>query len=203
MASSSPRTNVIRKFISIESKPLGCAASRPATGTRRLIEIWWCFPVYPNAPTCLACAPVSSPVMPDARKIPAVPHLPWLRDEPGDSGCQHAAWNDEAHVAENRRLYAEKFSQRRRILKPVLPVTIPDAASICGCATAGRRYRLRATACTATIMSLCCRAAFSPARHTGSIPARILCASRWSPDLDETVEAATTNQSQLSLADSR
>ena len=39
-----------------------------------------------------------------------------------------AAWNDEAHVAENRRLYAEKFAQVVEILRPVLPVTLPDAA---------------------------------------------------------------------------
>ncbi len=39
-----------------------------------------------------------------------------------------AAWNDETHVAENRRLYAEKFAQVVKILKPVLPVTMPDAA---------------------------------------------------------------------------
>ncbi|OGS80401.1 MAG: succinyldiaminopimelate transaminase [Gallionellales bacterium GWA2_59_43] len=38
-----------------------------------------------------------------------------------------AAWNDEAHVAENRRLYAEKFAQVVDILKPVLPVSLPDA----------------------------------------------------------------------------
>jgi N-succinyldiaminopimelate aminotransferase len=38
-----------------------------------------------------------------------------------------AAWNDEAHVAGNRRLYAEKFEQVVGILKPVLPVTLPDA----------------------------------------------------------------------------
>jgi N-succinyldiaminopimelate aminotransferase len=38
-----------------------------------------------------------------------------------------AAWNDEAHVAENRRLYAEKFARVLEILEPVLPVTPPDA----------------------------------------------------------------------------
>ena len=38
-----------------------------------------------------------------------------------------AAWNDEAHVAENRRMYAEKFAKVVDILKPVLPVEIPDA----------------------------------------------------------------------------
>ena len=39
-----------------------------------------------------------------------------------------AAWNDEIHVAENHRLYAEKFSRVVEILQPVLPVTMPDAA---------------------------------------------------------------------------
>jgi N-succinyldiaminopimelate aminotransferase len=38
-----------------------------------------------------------------------------------------AAWNDEAHVVENRRLYAEKFAQVVAILNPVLPVVMPDA----------------------------------------------------------------------------
>lgn len=38
-----------------------------------------------------------------------------------------AAWNDESHVAENRRLYAEKFTKVMAILSPVLPVTLPDA----------------------------------------------------------------------------
>ncbi len=39
-----------------------------------------------------------------------------------------AAWNDEAHVAENRRLYTEKFARVVEILKDVLPVSQPDAA---------------------------------------------------------------------------
>ena len=38
-----------------------------------------------------------------------------------------AAWNDEVHVAENRRLYAEKFKQVIALLAPVLPVAKPDA----------------------------------------------------------------------------
>ena len=38
-----------------------------------------------------------------------------------------AAWNDEVHVAENRRLYAEKFDQVIALLAPVLPVAKPDA----------------------------------------------------------------------------
>jgi len=38
-----------------------------------------------------------------------------------------AAWEDERHVAENRRLYAEKFAKVVEILKPALPVALPDA----------------------------------------------------------------------------
>ncbi|HSM98425.1 MAG TPA: succinyldiaminopimelate transaminase [Gallionella sp.] len=47
---------------------------------------------------------------------------------PAIQAASIAAWNDEAHVAENRRLYAEKFARVVEILKPVLPVTMPDAA---------------------------------------------------------------------------
>lgn len=39
-----------------------------------------------------------------------------------------AAWRDEAHVMENRRLYREKFSQVIARLKDVLPVAMPEAA---------------------------------------------------------------------------
>jgi N-succinyldiaminopimelate aminotransferase len=39
-----------------------------------------------------------------------------------------AAWNDEAHVVENRRLYSEKFAKVMAILNSVLPVTKPDAS---------------------------------------------------------------------------
>ncbi len=39
-----------------------------------------------------------------------------------------AAWKDETHVAENRRLYVEKFKRVVEILQDVLPVTLPDAA---------------------------------------------------------------------------
>jgi len=38
-----------------------------------------------------------------------------------------AAWNDEAHVVENRRLYAAKFELAIRELCPILPVRKPDA----------------------------------------------------------------------------
>ena len=39
-----------------------------------------------------------------------------------------AAWQDEAHVVENRRLYREKFAAFYEIVNPVLPLTHPEAA---------------------------------------------------------------------------
>ena len=47
---------------------------------------------------------------------------------PAVQAASIAAWNDETHVAENRRLYAEKFAHVMKILKPVLPVSMPDAS---------------------------------------------------------------------------
>jgi N-succinyldiaminopimelate aminotransferase len=46
---------------------------------------------------------------------------------PAIQAASIAAWNDETHVAENRRMYAEKFARVVEILKPVLPVTMPEA----------------------------------------------------------------------------
>ena len=46
---------------------------------------------------------------------------------PAIQAASVAAWNDEAHVAENRRLYAEKFTRVTELLQPVLPVSLPDA----------------------------------------------------------------------------
>ena len=46
---------------------------------------------------------------------------------PAIQAASIAAWNDEGHVIENRRLYAEKFARVAAILKPVLPVAMPDA----------------------------------------------------------------------------
>jgi N-succinyldiaminopimelate aminotransferase len=39
-----------------------------------------------------------------------------------------AAWNDDAHVIENRQLYAQKFNTVTPILAEVLDVEMPDAA---------------------------------------------------------------------------
>jgi len=47
---------------------------------------------------------------------------------PAVQAASIAAWNDEAHVIENRRLYDEKFDKVTPILQSVLDVEMPDAA---------------------------------------------------------------------------
>jgi N-succinyldiaminopimelate aminotransferase len=47
---------------------------------------------------------------------------------PAVQAASIAAWQDESHTAENRRLYAEKFSSLFEILKTVSPVKLPDAS---------------------------------------------------------------------------
>ena len=47
---------------------------------------------------------------------------------PAVQAASTAAWNDETHVIENRRLYAEKFNAVTPMLSGVLEVEMPDAA---------------------------------------------------------------------------
>jgi N-succinyldiaminopimelate aminotransferase len=47
---------------------------------------------------------------------------------PAVQAASIAAWNDEAHVIENRTLYAAKFNAVTPLLKNVLEVELPDAA---------------------------------------------------------------------------
>ncbi len=47
---------------------------------------------------------------------------------PAVQAASIAAWNDEVHVIENRRLYAEKFQAVTPMLQSVLQVEMPDAA---------------------------------------------------------------------------
>jgi N-succinyldiaminopimelate aminotransferase len=47
---------------------------------------------------------------------------------PSVQAASVAAWRDEEHVIENRRLYIEKFDAALRILKPTVDVERPDAA---------------------------------------------------------------------------
>ena len=46
---------------------------------------------------------------------------------PAIQAASIAAWNDEAHVSENRRLYTEKISKVVELLKLSLPVVLPEA----------------------------------------------------------------------------
>ncbi|MGE0430236.1 MAG: succinyldiaminopimelate transaminase [Hydrogenophaga sp.] len=47
---------------------------------------------------------------------------------PAVQAASIAAWNDEAHVVDNRRQYREKFAQVTPLLAKVLDVALPDAA---------------------------------------------------------------------------
>ena len=47
---------------------------------------------------------------------------------PAVQAASEAAWNDEIHVIDNRRLYREKFSAVTKLLGKTLPVSLPDAA---------------------------------------------------------------------------
>ena len=47
---------------------------------------------------------------------------------PAVQAASVAAWNDEAHVIDNRRLYAEKFKTVTPLLQGVLAAEMPDAA---------------------------------------------------------------------------
>ncbi|MGM0554064.1 MAG: succinyldiaminopimelate transaminase [Pseudomonadota bacterium] len=46
---------------------------------------------------------------------------------PPTQAISRAAWSDEAHVADNRSLYAQKFAAVVPILEPFLEVRVPDA----------------------------------------------------------------------------
>ena len=47
---------------------------------------------------------------------------------PAVQSASEAAWNDETHVIENRRLYREKFASVIGLLAETLPASMPDAA---------------------------------------------------------------------------
>ncbi len=47
---------------------------------------------------------------------------------PAVQAASVAAWNDEAHVVDNRRLYAEKFAQVTPLVASVLQTGMPDAS---------------------------------------------------------------------------
>ena len=65
----------------------------------------------------------------DPEEIPALPHLSRQRDESGGAGTPASPpGDDEAHVVENRRLYAEKFAAVMPHAEGRAAFDAPDAA---------------------------------------------------------------------------
>jgi len=74
---------------------------------------------------------------------------------PAVQAASIAAWNDEAHVEENRRRYAAKFAQVTAPIASVLPTTLPDGGFYLWARTPGddRQYARRLFAqCNVTVL---------------------------------------------------
>lgn len=91
-----------------------------------------------------------------------------------------AAWNDEEHVRENRRLYVEKFKAAVPLLKQALEVEMPDASFYLWAKTpiddklyARRLYEKRASPFS--------RAVFLAEKSTVSTPGPATSVSLWLP----------------------
>lgn len=56
---------------------------------------------------------------------------------PAVQAASVAAWSDEAHVEDNRRMYREKFDAVLPVLQPVMDVQLPDASFYLWAATPG------------------------------------------------------------------
>ncbi|MDN3721157.1 aminotransferase class I/II-fold pyridoxal phosphate-dependent enzyme [Roseibium salinum] len=93
------------------------------------------------------------------------------------------AYQDEAHVIENRRLYNEKFEVAERYLRPILGPVTPEAGFF---PVAGRRQmgrqRLRDEKVVARQrgQGFCRAAIWHPIRRTAAIPVATTFASVWS-----------------------
>jgi succinyldiaminopimelate aminotransferase apoenzyme (EC 2.6.1.17) len=91
-----------------------------------------------------------------------------------------AAWNDEAHVVENRRLYAEKFAAVQPMLNSVMPAAMPDAAFYLWVRVPGDDAAF-ARKLTRTTTSPYCLAPSSPAISRAAILAQASSVSHWLP----------------------
>jgi hypothetical protein len=78
---------------------------------------------------------------------------------PAVQAASIAAWNDEAHVVENRRQYREKFAAVTPRLAEVLDTALPDAGFYLWARTPIERRRVRPRTCSLTIMWSFCPAA--------------------------------------------
>ena len=78
---------------------------------------------------CPACARASSPATPPLlRKFLLYRTYHGSAMSPPVQSASIAAWDDERHVVENRRLYAAKFDQATPVIARCLECARPDAA---------------------------------------------------------------------------
>ena len=74
------------------------------------------------------CVPALSQAMPSCSKTSCSTAPTTQRDEHPVQRASIAAWNDEEHVIDNRRLYQEKFDRVIPILQQAFDVKLPDAS---------------------------------------------------------------------------
>ena len=92
-----------------------------------------------------------------------------------------AAWNDEEHVIDNRRLYQEKFDRVIPILQQAFDVKLPDASFYIWLKVPdGDDLAFTRNLCRKPL-SKCCPAASSPAIPNKAIRAKATSASLWLP----------------------
>ena len=108
------------------------------------------------------------------------------------NSVQHAsiaAWKDERHVAENRRLYREKFDAFHAIVNPALPLTRPQAAFYFWAAVPGDDTAFARGLLAATNMTVLPGSFMSRDAH-GANPGRGFVRIALVSTLEETLEAA-------------
>jgi len=108
------------------------------------------------------------------------------------NAVQHAsiaAWKDERHVAENRRLYREKFDAFHAIVNPALPLTRPQAAFYFWAAVPGDDTAFARELLAATNMTVLPGSFMSRDAH-GANPGRGFVRIALVSTLEETLEAA-------------
>ena len=108
------------------------------------------------------------------------------------NAVQHAsiaAWKDERHVAENRRLYREKFDAFHAIVNPALPLTRPPAAFYFWAAVPGDDTAFARELLAATNMTVLPGSFMSRDAH-GANPGRGFVRIALVSTLEETLEAA-------------
>ena len=95
-----------------------------------------------------------------------------------------AAWGDEAHVAENRRLYREKFAQVTPVLSAVMDVKLPDASFYLWAGIPHNcRWMTRSSPKSCMLIQVlpCCPAAIWRVRLKALTLGSTACAWRWWP----------------------